>query len=132
MRSTRKNGLRWNTAKAFLRPKCYGRPNFEMWTSAQAMRLITEEQADGSVRCTGVNVWTGDGMVHVTATEEVMVCAGAINSPQLLQLSGIGPASAARQGHSGGARPARRRRHLQDHLQIRSVYKVRACHHAQH
>lgn len=120
-----KDGLRWNTAKAFLRPKCYGRPNFEMWTSAQAMRLITEKQADGSVRCTGVNVWTGDGMEHVTATEEVIVCAGAINSPQLLQLSGIGPADLL---HTKGIPVVHDLpgvgANLQDHLQIRSVYKV--------
>ncbi len=120
-----KDGLRWNTAKAFLRPKCYGRPNFEMWTMAQAMRLITEKQADGSVRCTGVNVWTGDGMEHVTATEEVIVCAGAINSPQLLQLSGIGPADVL---HAKGIPVVHDLpgvgANLQDHLQIRSVYKI--------
>jgi Choline dehydrogenase and related flavoproteins len=96
-----------------------------MWTSAQAMRLITEKQADGSVRCTGVNVWTGDGMEHVTATEEVIVCAGAINSPQLLQLSGIGPADLL---HAKGIPVVHDLpgvgANLQDHLQIRSVYKV--------
>lgn len=120
-----KDGLRWNSAKAFLRPKCYGRPNFEMWTMAQAMRLITERQSDGSLRCTGVHVWTGDGMEHVTATEEVIVCAGAINSPQLLQLSGIGPAEVLRDKgipvlHNLPGVGA----NLQDHLQIRTIYKV--------
>ena len=120
-----KDGLRWNTAKAFLRPTCYGRPNFEMWTMAQAMRLITERQSDGRLRCTGVHVWTGDGMEHVTATEEVIVCAGAINSPKLLQLSGIGPAELLRNNgipmvHNLPGVGA----NLQDHLQIRTVYKV--------
>jgi choline dehydrogenase len=43
-----KNGWRWNTAKAFLRPTCYGRPNFEMWTAAQAAKLLIETQPDGS------------------------------------------------------------------------------------
>ena len=52
-----KNGWRWNTAKAFLRPICYGRPNFEMWTGAQVTRLLIETQADGSKRCTGAQVW---------------------------------------------------------------------------
>ena len=47
---------------AFLRPTCYGRPNFEMWTSAQASKLILETQADGSQRCTGVLVWDGHEM----------------------------------------------------------------------
>ncbi|MBP7645926.1 MAG: GMC family oxidoreductase N-terminal domain-containing protein, partial [Comamonas sp.] len=120
-----KDGLRWNTAKAFLRPKCYGRPNFEMWTMAQATRLVTERQPDGSLRCTGVKAWIGDELEHLTATEEVILCAGAINSPQLLQLSGIGPANLLRDKGipvtldlpGVGA-------NLQDHLQIRSVYKV--------
>jgi choline dehydrogenase len=39
-----KNGWRWNTAKAFLRPTCYGRPNFEMWTSAQVQAAGVETQ----------------------------------------------------------------------------------------
>ena len=120
-----KSGWRWNTAKAFLRPSCYGRPNFEMWTCAQATALITERSDDGPLRCTGVRVWTGEALVELQATEEVIVCAGAINSPHLLQLSGIGPA-ALLQAHGipvqvdlpgvGG--------NLQDHLQIRSVYQI--------
>ncbi|MDE1554226.1 MULTISPECIES: GMC family oxidoreductase [Comamonas] len=121
-----KDGWRWNTAKAFLRPKCYGRPNFEMWTMAQATRLVVERQADGALRCTGVKVWTGDELAQLTATEEVIVCAGAVNSPQLLQLSGIGPAEVL---HQAGIPVTRDLpgvgANLQDHLQIRSVYKVR-------
>ncbi|GAD24441.1 GMC family oxidoreductase [Acidovorax sp. MR-S7] len=121
-----KAGWRWNTAKAFLRPTCYGRPNFEMWTSAQASRLLIETQADGSRRCTGVQVWTGEEMVTAHAQREVILSAGAVNSPQLLQLSGIGP-GALLQRHGiavvhdlpgVGA-------NLQDHLQIRAVYKVK-------
>ena len=120
-----KNGLRWNTAKAFLRPTCYGRPNFEMWTSAQAAKLVIETQADGSKRCTGVQVWDGNEMVTAQATSEVILCAGAVNSPQLLQLSGIGPAALLRQHgidvvHDLPGVGA----NLQDHLQIRAVFKV--------
>ncbi|MDP1742801.1 GMC family oxidoreductase [Polaromonas sp.] len=130
-----KNGWRWNTAKAFLRPACFGRPNFEMWTSAQVSKLIIERQDDGSQRCTGVEVWTGQESVSAFATRdsgkaqgqlgEVILSAGSIGSPQILQLSGIGPA-ALLQKHGipvlvdlpgVGA-------NLQDHLQIRSVYKV--------
>jgi choline dehydrogenase len=120
-----KEGLRWNTARAFLRPTCYGRPNFELWNSAQVTRLVTQRGADGELRCTGVEVW--DGVAHVTAeaTSEVVLCAGAIGSPQILQLSGIGPAALLRQHGIDvvvdlpgvGA-------NLQDHLQIRSVYTV--------
>ena len=122
-----KKGWRWNTAKAFLRPTCYGRANFEMWTSAQATRLIVEPQSDGSRRCTGVQVWTGKEMVTARAACEVVLSAGAINSPQLLQLSGIGPAALLREHgvdvvHDLPGVGA----NLQDHLQIRSVYKVQS------
>jgi choline dehydrogenase len=120
-----KEGWRWNTAKAFLRPACYARPNFEMWTLAQVARLNLETQPDGSQRCTGVQVWASPGLVTATATAEVILCAGSIVSPQLLQLSGIGPAALLQQhgidvvvdAPGVGA-------NLQDHLQIRSVYKV--------
>ncbi|MFI5443925.1 GMC family oxidoreductase [Polaromonas sp. UC242_47] len=126
-----KAGWRWNTAKAFLRPTCFGRPNFEMWTSAQVSKLIIERQDDGSQRCTGVEVWTGDEKVNATVTHEagfigeVILSAGSIGSPQILQLSGIGPAALLQQHGIAviqdlpgvGA-------NLQDHLQIRSVYKV--------
>ena len=120
-----KDGWRWNTAKAFLRPTCYGRPNFELWTSAQATRVLTEKQADGSLRCTGVQVWTGEEMVTAHAQQEVILSAGAVNSPQILQLSGMGPAALLRQ-HGIDVRldlPGVGA-NLQDHLQIRAVYKV--------
>ena len=121
-----KSGWRWNTAKAFVRPTCYGRVNFAMWTSAQATRLLTERQADGQRRCTGVQVCRGQELVTVRATREVLLCAGAVNSPQLLQLSGIGPAALL---HQHGIEVVHELpgvgANLQDHLQIRSVYKVR-------
>ncbi len=127
-----KAGWRWNTAKAFLRPTCYGRPNFEMWTRAQVSRLLIEPGAEGvngetsALRCTGVEVWTGQEMVTVRASREVLLSAGSIGSPQLLQLSGLGPAAdlqalgipVLRDMPGVGA-------NLQDHLQIRAVYKVR-------
>ena len=118
-------GWRWNTAKAFLRPTCYGRPNFEMWTNAHVRRLVLETDGDGTPRCTGVEVWTGSQMVVAHATREVVLSAGSIGSPVILQHSGIGPADLL-QAHGipvvrdlpgVGA-------NLQDHLQIRSVFKV--------
>jgi choline dehydrogenase len=120
-----RNGWRWNTAKAFLRPTCYGRPNFEMWTSAQVSRLVIETRADGSQACTGVQVWATNQMITATAAREVLLCAGSIGSPQLLQLSGIGPAPLLQQhgievlldAPGVGA-------NLSDHLQIRAVFKV--------
>ncbi|AOG25252.1 GMC family oxidoreductase [Acidovorax sp. RAC01] len=120
-----KNGFRWNTAKAFLRPTCYGRANFEMWTSAHVTRLNIETRPDGSKRCTGVQVWDGTQMITATASREVILSAGAVNSPQILQLSGIGPAALLRQHgidvvHDLPGVGA----NLQDHLQIRAVFKV--------
>ena len=123
-----KSGCRWNTAKAFLRPTCYARPNFELWTGAQASELVLEQHpgTDQPLRCTGVKVWNGREMVTALARREVILSAGAVASPQLLQLSGIGPAAllqskgiALRLDLPGvGA-------NLQDHLQIRTVFKVK-------
>lgn len=120
-----KQGWRWNTAKAFLRPTCYGRPNFEMWTMAQVARLVVEPDADGQLRCSGVQVWDGQQMVTATAKREVVLSAGSIGSTQILQLSGIGPGELLQQHgvpvvHELPGVGA----NLQDHLQIRSVYKV--------
>ena len=120
-----KDGWRWNTAKAFLRPTCYGRPNFELWTSAQVSRLVVQTQADGSRRCTGVQVWDGHEMVTATAAHEVILSAGSIGSPQLLQLSGIGPADLLnKHGIDVVSDLPGVGANLQDHLQIRSVFKV--------
>ena len=120
-----KAGWRWNTAKAFLRPTCYGRPNFEMWTSAQVSKLVLQTQADGSQRCTGVEVWDGQQRVAATADKEVILSAGSIGSPQILQLSGIGPAALLQQhGLAVAVDAPGVGANLQDHLQIRSVYKV--------
>jgi choline dehydrogenase len=120
-----KSGLRWNAAKAFVRPTCYGRTNFEMWTRAQVARLVLEKQPDGSQRCTGVQVWTGRKMLTVQATGEVILAAGAVGSPQILQLSGIGNAADLK---SKGVEPIVDLpgvgANLQDHLQIRAVFKV--------
>ncbi len=120
-----KAGWRWNTAKAFLRPTCYARPNFEMWTSAQVAKLNIETRPDGSQVCTGAEVSANQHMVTATASREVLLCAGSVASPQILQLSGVGPA-ALLQKHGidvtidapgVGA-------NLSDHLQIRAVFKV--------
>ena len=120
-----KAGWRWNTAKAFLRPTCMVRPNFELWTSAQVAKLVLEAQADGSQRCTGVTVRVKGEMVTATARGEVILSAGSIGSPHLLQLSGIGPAALLHQHginvrHDAPGVGA----NLQDHLQIRAVFKV--------
>lgn len=120
-----KNGWRWNTAKAFLRPVCSGRPNFTLWTNAQVARLLFETLPDGSRRCSGAQVRTGGQMVEVRATRETLLCAGSIGSPQILQLSGIGPAGLLREhGIDVVHELPGVGENLQDHLQIRAVYKV--------
>ncbi len=79
-----KRGIRWNTAKGFLRPASQ-RPNLTIVTGAQVRALTF----DGK-RCTGVT-YRGAGQDYtVAAREEVILSAGAINSPQLLELAGIG------------------------------------------
>ncbi len=118
-------GWRWNAAKAFLRPTCDERPNVEVWTSAQVVRLLFEATADGRSRCTGAQVRAGGENVTATASREVILCAGSIGSPQILQLSGIGPAELLKRVGvpvvtdlpGVGA-------NLQDHLQIRAMFKV--------
>jgi choline dehydrogenase len=120
-----RKGLRWNTARAFLRPACFGRPNFELWTGVQVERLELETRADGSMLCRGARVRTPHGVETVHASAEVLLCAGTIGSVQVLQLSGIGAGSTL---HGAGVTPRHELRgvgrNLQDHLQIRAVYQV--------
>jgi choline dehydrogenase len=120
-----RKGWRWNTVKAFLNPTCYGRANFEMWTGAQVAKLLFKPQADGSKRCAGVQVWNGHDMIEVAARCEVILSAGAIGSPQILQLSGIGDSALlAKHGIETVVDSKGVGANLQDHLQIRSVYQV--------
>lgn len=82
---TQKNGMRWSAARGYLHP-ALERPNFTAIPHAHVLRL----SFDGD-RCTGV-VYRKDGEEQtVEAAREVILCGGAINSPQLLMLSGIGP-----------------------------------------
>ncbi len=118
-----RGGWRWNTAKAFLRP-ALRRPNLVMWTGAQVKRLLIERDEAG-LRCTGVELVRGGELVTVRAAREVVLSAGSIGSPQILQLSGIGPAELLRQhGVPMMADLPGVGANLQDHLQIRSVYKI--------
>ncbi len=120
-----KGGWRWNTAKAFLRPTCMQRPNFTLWTGTQVTRL-SFASAPGNPRCSGVHVCKDGQMLEVSAREEVILCAGAIGSPQILQLSGVGPAQHLQ---SLGIPVIKDLpgvgENLQDHLQIRAVFRVR-------
>ena len=107
------NGQRWSAARAFLRPAQH-RPNLRIVPKARALRLLM----DGN-RCTGVE--TTAGLFHAG---QVVLCGGTVNTPQLLMLSGIGPANAL-QRH--GIAPVLDRpgvgRNLQDHLLVRVEHR---------
>lgn len=114
-----KSGVRWNTAKAFLKPT-RGRQNLSILTSAVAQRLIIEEG-----RVTGVDILRNRTPMRLGARREVILASGSIGSPQLLQLSGIG--GGALLNHHGidvHVDNASVGGNLQDHLQIRCAYKV--------
>lgn len=83
---TQKNGMRWSTVNAYLDP-ARSRANLTVCTEAQAMRI----EIEGGRAC-GLTYKEGDELKTAYARREVLLCAGAINSPQLLMLSGIGPA----------------------------------------
>ncbi|MDO7696171.1 GMC family oxidoreductase N-terminal domain-containing protein [Planktomarina sp.] len=118
-----RSGWRWSSSKAFLRP-ARGRPNLTIWTEAQAQKLSWSTADNGQPRCTGLSLSRAGQTVQVTANREVILSAGAINSPQILQLSGIGPADLLRSHGIEVIRDAPVGENLQDHLQIRAVFKV--------
>ena len=114
-----KHGVRWNASKAFLRD-IRQRPNLQVLTGAEAERLELE-----GGRARALHLRSQGRALRVAARREIILCAGAIGSPALLQRSGIGP------------RPLLERlgigvRHelpgvgenLQDHLQLRLIYRV--------
>ncbi|SDA92696.1 GMC family oxidoreductase N-terminal domain-containing protein [Sinorhizobium sp. NFACC03] len=119
-----RSGWRWNTSKAFLRP-AKNRPNLTVWTQAHVERLILETDGSGRKRCAGVVVQRQGGSAEVRARREVILSAGAIGSPQILQLSGIGPGGLLkRHGVEVVHDLPGVGENLQDHLQIRAVFKV--------
>ncbi|XP_065223658.1 glucose dehydrogenase [FAD, quinone]-like [Planococcus citri] len=83
---TVKNGVRWNTAKAYLAP-IKGRKNL----SVMKETLVTKVLIDGNKKAYGVEVFRDNVHKKIIAKKEVILTAGAVNSPQLLMLSGIGP-----------------------------------------
>jgi choline dehydrogenase len=114
-----KSGIRWNASKAFLRT-AMKRPNLTTITGAHTQRLVFEGK-----RCVGVEYRGGDIDYVAKARCEVILSAGAVNSPQILELSGIGNgARLQRLGIDvvGDLRGVGE--NLQDHLQLRMAYKV--------
>jgi choline dehydrogenase len=119
-----RSGWRWSTSKAFLRP-VQSRPNLTVWTQAQVERLTFLTDANATVRCPGVIVQHQGQSKAVLARREVILSAGAVNSPQILQLSGIGPAALLKCHGITVVVDAPVGENLQDHLQIRAVFKVK-------
>lgn len=115
-----RRGWRWNTAKAFLRP-VRERANLHVLTGAHAERLLFE-----GTRCVGVQVRRDGQSASVRAAREVVLAAGAVNTPQLLELSGIGePARLRESGIALHHALPGVGENLQDHLQLRVILKVR-------
>jgi len=114
-----KKGVRWNASKAMLRPVLH-RPNLKVVTGALIDKLILSGR-----EARGVEFSLGGVPHRVTARIETLLTAGAIGSPMILQRSGIGPAALLQQrgvplvhelpGVGGN---------LQDHLQLRMIFKV--------
>jgi choline dehydrogenase len=122
-----KSGWRWNTAKGFLRP-AKARENLEVWTESQVERLVFETTPEGATRCTGAVVRRAGDAMTVRAKREVILSAGAIGSPQILQLSGVGPAALLKENGIDVVQDAPGvGENLQDHLQIRAVFKVKGA-----
>lgn len=114
-----RSGWRWNTAKAFLRP-AKNRKNLTILTKAQVKRLLIK---DGTV--TGVEFHHTGDLKTATARKEVILSAGAIGSPQILELSGIGNGEILQKaGVETKIEVKNVGENLQDHLQLRMVYKV--------
>lgn len=115
---TTKNGRRWSTAVGYLRAAAR-RPNLEVATGALATRILFDGR-----RAVGVEYRRGETTTSARANAEVILAGGAFNSPQLLQLSGIGPADLLRaHGIAVIADLPGVGAHLQDHLQVRMLYR---------
>ena len=114
-----KNGRRWSAARGFLKP-ALSRPNLKVETHAHATRILFEGR-----RAVGVEFLQNGSLRRVLARKEVILSAGAVASPKLLQLSGIGDGALLQQlgievlHHLPGVGE-----NLQDHLQLRPIYRV--------
>ena len=114
-----KRGVRLSAARAFLKP-VLGRPNLRLETGVLVEKIVFE-----GTRAVGVRFRQGGRLVEARARGEVILSAGAVGSPQILQLSGVGPADwLAEQGIAAVRDVQGVGRNLQDHLQQRAIFKV--------
>src|SRR5499426_339693 len=114
-----RRGVRWNATKAFLRPVA-NRPNLTVMTDALVKRVRFEGKG-----AAGIELFRGNEEAFAAARIETILAAGAIGSPQILQLSGVGPAEALLQhGIPVVHELTGVGENLQDHLQLRMAFKV--------
>ncbi len=114
-----KAGLRFNAVRAFIKPIRH-RKNLTIMTHAQAQRIIFDGR-----RATGVELRVAGQPMQVQAKREVILSAGAIGTPQLMQLSGVGPGHLLKQhGVEVLLDAPGVGENLQDHLQIRTAFKI--------
>jgi choline dehydrogenase len=117
---TTKDGIRWSTANAYLRP-AMKRDNLTV-----AVKTLTRRIRFDGRRAVGVELEQGGERMSVDANSEVIVCAGAINSPQLLMVSGIGPEDElSKHGIAPVVTLDGVGRNLQDHLEVYVQYACR-------
>jgi choline dehydrogenase len=113
------NGLRCSAAKAYLKP-IKSRQNLSIITNAQVSKILFKDQ-----QAVGIEYIQGGSKHQITSQKEIILSAGALQSPQLLQLSGIGPANLLQKfgipivHDSPGVG-----KNLQDHLQYRLIYEL--------
>lgn len=120
LEQTAHNGWRWSAARAYLRP-ARSRANLEVRTAAQVSRVLFEGR-----RAVGVEYHRGGRALVIRARREVLLAAGAVQSPQLLELSGIGAAARLqRLGIIVIADSPAVGENMIDHLQIRCTYRTR-------
>ena len=118
-----RRGVRWSATKAFLRP-VMNRSNLTVLTDANVRRVLFTGPS-GEVRATGVEVAVENRLETFLASREILLAAGSIGSPQLLQLSGVGAPKLLRTYDVPIVHELRGvGENLQDHLQIRSIFKV--------
>ncbi|MBA1203857.1 choline dehydrogenase [Pseudomonas capeferrum] len=115
-----RSGVRWNASKAFLRP-VLKRPNLTVLTDVQVDQVVLADGRASAVKAYWQGKWHG-----FAARREIILCAGSVGSPGILQRSGIGPRKlledlgiAVRKELPGVGG------NLQDHLQLRLVYQIR-------
>ncbi|UXA16069.1 GMC family oxidoreductase [Mycobacterium sp. SMC-4] len=132
-----RRGRRWSMADAFLHPVTH-RPNLTVYTQSQALQLLMDHQVSeyqrrgawttAQHRVTGLRLLKDGQILDVGARREVILSAGAIGSPHLMQVSGLGPARLLTHHQVPVAVDLPGvGENLQDHLQLRTVYRVRGA-----